>query len=155
MSPENYFIGKTAETISTLITKQCEIILTRNGVQVPVKSCSIIVTLHRLDGLSLNEIARETDSSPQLIKQKLPKLLKLSLIKHEDDASDKRRRLFFLTDKGKLQVEKILETFQELERSLDRLNKHLGFSLPEKLEEIKRALTEVPLHSDGKHSIKQ
>ncbi|WP_444913343.1 hypothetical protein [Microbulbifer sp. PAAF003] len=149
MTSENYFIGKTAEAISTLITKQCEVILTRNGVQAPVKSCSIIVTLYRLNGLSLNEIARETDSSPQLIKQKLPKLLKLSLIKQEDDSSDKRRRLFFLTDRGKLQAEKILETFQELELSMDRLNKHLGFRLSDKLEEIKRALNEVPLHSEA------
>ncbi|WP_444907986.1 hypothetical protein ACJJIR_08310 [Microbulbifer sp. SSSA008] len=104
------------------------------------------MTLYRLNGLPLNEIARETDSSPQLIKQKLPKLLKLSLIKYEDDSSDKRRRRFFLTDGGKLQAEKILETFQELELSMDRLNKYLGFRLSGKLEEIKRALNEVPLH---------
>lgn len=94
------FIGKYADDLGQLISVQIKPIYQSLGIIVPVKSCSIIHTLQAVHQASLMEMANHLQQSHQLVKQKLPRLLKLGLIVAHDDPDDKRRTIYQLTAFG-------------------------------------------------------
>jgi len=94
------FIGKYADDLGQLISVQIKPIYQSLGIIVPVKSCSIIHTLQAAHQASLMDIANRLQQSHQLVKQKLPRLLKLDLIVAHDDPDDKRRTIYQLTPLG-------------------------------------------------------
>ena len=100
-------LGKRAEDLSNLIEQQTQPIFDSLGIIVPIKSCSTLLCLQKIEQASLADIARSLEQSHQLVKQKLPKLIKLGLIKQRPDKDDRRRTLYSLTTKGKLQTNKI------------------------------------------------
>ncbi len=103
------FIGKHAEDLGQLIGVQIKPIYESLGILVPVKSCSIVHYLYqnRLsggEGLTLSDLSKTLNQSHQLVKQKLPRLLKLDLINVRQDSEDKRRYLYSLTELGVTQA---------------------------------------------------
>lgn len=103
------FLGKKADDLSQLISKQSKSIFDKKGIIVPVKSTSLVICLDNKQKLSVVEIANQLEQSRQLIIQKIPKLEQLGLIKLETVSGDKRRKLYVLTDTGKEQVKIILK----------------------------------------------
>jgi len=102
------FLGRTVERLSTLIETQCEAIFKEHGVLIPVKSCSLMTQLARLEHATAAELARALNVSHQLVLQKLPKLLKLRLITATQDLEDARKKSFSLTEAGQKQIELFL-----------------------------------------------
>lgn len=98
------FIGKQADDLGNLISEQIKPIYQSLGIIVPVKSCSIIHTLFTVNHASVTELAKALKQSHQLVKQKLPRLLKLGLIDMRNDPDDKRRMLYRLTPLGEAQA---------------------------------------------------
>lgn len=103
------FLGRTVERLSTLIETQSEVIFKERGVLIPVKSCSLMTQLARLEHATAADLARALNVSHQLVLQKLPKLLKLRLITATQDLEDARKKSFSLTATGKRQIEIFLE----------------------------------------------
>ncbi|WP_243382563.1 winged helix DNA-binding protein [Geothrix alkalitolerans] len=103
------FLGRTVERLSTLIETQSEVIFKERGVLIPVKSCSLMTQLARLEHATAADLARALNVSHQLVLQKLPKLLKLRLITATQDLEDARKKSFSLTATGKKQIEIFLE----------------------------------------------
>ncbi len=98
------FIGKQADDLGQLISEQIKPLYADLGILIPVKSCSIIHTLSKMQQASVTEIAKGLNQSHQLIKQKLPRLQKLRLIAAEADPDDKRKTFYQLTDLGHAQA---------------------------------------------------
>ena len=118
------FIGKHADDLGNLISEQIKPIYQSLGIIVPVKSCSIVHALFATEQAALSDLSKTLNQSHQLIKQKLPRLLKLELIVMHKDADDKRRLLYSLTDLGikqaKLLNENSLEkVYANLSREID------------------------------------
>ncbi len=103
------FIGKQADDLGNLISEQIKPIYQSLGIIVPVKSCSIIHTLFTVDQASVTELAKALRQSHQLVKQKLPRLLKLDLIDVRNDPDDRRRMLYRLTPLGMTQAQLLNE----------------------------------------------
>lgn len=99
------FLGRTVERLSTLIETQSEAIFKEHGVLIPVKSCSLMTQLARLEHATAADLARALNVSHQLVLQKLPKLLRLRLISATQDLEDARKKSFRLTATGKKQIE--------------------------------------------------
>jgi len=117
------FIGKLADDLGTLISVQIKPIYDSLGIIVPVKSCSIIHCLNQYGQSSLADLSKSLNQSHQLVKQKLPKLLKLHLISVEKDYDDKRRMLYQLTELGAFQA-KLLN-----ENSLEKVYQNLSLEV--------------------------
>ena len=101
------FIGKQADDLGNLISEQIKPIYQSLGIFVPVKSCSIIHQLYVTKLATVTELAKALKQSHQLVKQKLPRLLKLELIESSNDPEDKRRVLYRLTQLGIDQAERL------------------------------------------------
>lgn len=103
---DGVFLGRAVERLSVLIADQSQAVFDAMGVVIPVRSCSLMTFLALRGEASASDLARELGHSHQLVMQKLPKLLRLGLVRHRDDASDARRRIFELTNEGVTQLEK-------------------------------------------------
>ncbi len=101
------FIGKQADDLGQLISEQIKPIYQSLGIIVPVKSCSIIHALSSGAQTTVTELAKTLNQSRQLVKQKLPRLLKLDLLESSQDPDDKRRVLYRLTAQGVEQAERL------------------------------------------------
>lgn len=119
-------LGKRAEDLSNLIEEQSQPIFDSLGIIVPIKSCSTLLSLFELQQASVTDLARQLDQSHQLVKQKLPKLLKLEVIQQSPDKKDKRRTLYMLTPKGVAQSKKIKEYLKQSEKLVDSISKDIG-----------------------------
>lgn len=118
------FIGKLADDLGNLIYVQIKPVYESLGIEVPVKSCSIIHALDQTGGASLVDLAKALKQSHQLVKQKLPKLLKMNLIVVNKDPDDKRRLIYTLTEKGQAQAEllnanPLEKVYADLSREVD------------------------------------
>ncbi|MFC3195412.1 MarR family winged helix-turn-helix transcriptional regulator [Marinicella sediminis] len=102
--PQRSFVGKYADDLGQLISQQIKPVYKAMGIQVPVKSCSLVHVLGYLHQASLVDLAKCLNQSHQLIKQKIPRLLELKIITHSKDPHDKRRTLYQLTDLGRQQA---------------------------------------------------
>lgn len=98
------FIGKYADDLGQLISAQIKPVYAALGIIVPVKSCSLVHTLSRLQQASLMELAHHLNQSHQLVKQKIPRLLELGILSQSQDPNDKRRTLYQLTEAGQAQA---------------------------------------------------
>lgn len=120
------FLGRTVERLSTLIETQSEAIFTQHGVVIPVKSCSLMTQLARLEHATAADLARGLNTSHQLVLQKLPKLLKLGLITATPDKEDARKKTFSLTAHGTKQIEIFLECRDLIKQAYTRLFDEAG-----------------------------
>ena len=100
------FLGRAVERLSTLIEEQSGTVLRANNVTIPVKSCSLVAVLEAQGAATAAELSKSLDVSHQLVLQKIPKLLKLGLIKAEQDQEDGRKRTFTLTAEGVSQIKR-------------------------------------------------
>ncbi|HEY9031070.1 MAG TPA: winged helix DNA-binding protein [Kangiella sp.] len=133
-------LGKRAEDLSNLIEQQTQPIFDSLGIIVPIKSCSTLLTLLELEQASLVDIAKELGQSHQLVKQKLPKLIKLGLIQQHLDKEDKRRKLYSLTKEGELQSYKIKEYLKQSEVLVDSISEEIGVDIFEAIDKAIRAM---------------
>lgn len=98
------FLGRAVERLSTLIEEQSGTVLRAHNVIIPVKSCSLVAVLGAQGAATAAELSKSLDVSHQLVLQKIPKLLKLGLIKSEQDQEDGRKRTYSLTAEGVSQI---------------------------------------------------
>lgn len=133
-------LGKRAEDLSNLIEQQTQPIFDSLGIIVPIKSCSTLLTLLELEQASLVDIAKQLGQSHQLVKQKLPKLMKLGLIQQHSDKEDKRRTLYSLTNKGKQQSKKIKEYLKQSAALVDSISEEIGVDIFEAIDKAAGAL---------------
>ncbi|WP_018624615.1 MarR family winged helix-turn-helix transcriptional regulator [Kangiella aquimarina] len=140
MMSNKALLGKRAEDLSNLIEQQTQPIFDNLGIIVPIKSCSTLLCLHKLEQASLADIARDLEQSHQLVKQKLPKLIKLGLIKQRPDKEDKRRTLYSLTVKGKSQTEKVQTYLNQSEQLVDTVSKDIGIDVFEAIDQAIKSL---------------
>ncbi len=118
------FIGKQAEDLGNLICLQIKPVYESLGISVPVKSCSIIHHLYQVGQASLADLAKALGQSHQLVKQKVPRLMKLQFIIATQDPHDKRRTLYTLTAAGQSQAQLLsrhsfAEVYENLSREVD------------------------------------
>lgn len=118
------FIGKYADDLGQLISIQIKPVYQSVGIVVPVKSCSIIHALAYLQQASLMDLAKFLNQSHQLVKQKLPRLLKLNLLLKSHDPNDKRRTLYTLSTLGQQQAELLQQN--PLEQVYQQLSLEVG-----------------------------
>ena len=125
------FLGRAFEQLSTLIESQSEVIFREHGVHIPVKSCSLMTQLARLEHATAADLARALNVSHQLVLQKLPKLQKLGLITATKDLEDARKTSYSLTATGKKQVEIFLDCRDFIKQAYADLFDEMGdiFSL--------------------------
>ena len=135
-------LGKRAEDLSNLIEEQSQPIFDSLGIIVPIKSCSTLLSLFELQQASVTDLARQLDQSHQLVKQKLPKLLKLGVIQQSPDKEDKRRTLYSLTPKGEAQSQKIKEYLKQSEKLVDSISKDIGVDIFDAIDNAIKAMKE-------------
>lgn len=138
-------LGKRAEDLSNLIEQQTQPIFESLGIIVPIKSCSTLLTLLELEQASLVDIAKKLGQSHQLVKQKLPKLIKLGLIQQNSDKEDKRRTLYSLTNEGKQQSHKIKEYLNQSEALVDSISEEIGVDIFSTIDKAIRVMKDKNL----------
>lgn len=138
-------LGKRAEDLSNLIEEQSQPIFDSLDIIVPIKSCSTLLSLFELQQASVTDLARQLDQSHQLVKQKLPKLLKLGAIQQSPDNNDKRRTLYSLTPEGKIQSQKIKEYLDQSAKLVDSISKDIGIDIFDTIDKAINAMKERSL----------
>ncbi|MBD3667984.1 MAG: winged helix DNA-binding protein [Kangiella sp.] len=138
-------LGKRAEDLSNLIEQQTQPIFDSLGIIVPIKSCSTLLTLLELEQASLVGIAKQLGQSHQLVKQKLPKLIKLGLLQQHSDKEDKRRTLYSLTNEGKRQSKKIKEYLKQSAALVDSISEEIGVDIFEAIDKAIRVMKDKSL----------
>lgn len=121
------FIGKQADDLGNLISEQIKPIYQSLGIIVPVKSCSIVHALYAAEQAALTDLSKTLNQSHQLVKQKLPRLMKLELIEVQQDPDDKRRLLYSLTHIGIKQAKLLNEN--SLEKVYENLSNEINTDL--------------------------
>lgn len=139
---EHSFIGKQADDLGQLISEQIKPVYQSLGIVVPVKSCSVIHYLSQQGQSTVTEIAKGLNQSHQLVKQKLPRLLKLGLIDLRNDPDDKRRILYQLTDLGNSQSDLLTQ------HSMAQVYSNLSNEINADLYQILAAAIEGLRHKD-------
>ena len=134
------FLGKHAEQLSALIEQQFEPIFVLVGLEIPVRSSSLVTALKRQDRSSAADLARELGFSHQLVLQKAAGLLERGLVVREDDPKDRRRRVFRLTAKGRRQADLLDELSPKIVQVYDELYEELGVNLNRALISAAEAL---------------
>lgn len=138
-------LGKRAEDLSNLIEEQSQPIFDSLSIIVPIKSCSTLLSLFELQQASVTDLARQLDQSHQLVKQKLPKLLKLEVIQQSPDKEDKRRTLYSLTPEGLVQSKKIKEYLKQSEKLVDSISQDIGIDIFDAIDKAIKTMKERSL----------
>ncbi|MBE3024721.1 MarR family transcriptional regulator [Janthinobacterium sp. GW458P] len=120
------FLGRAVERLSVLIAEQSKTVFDTMGIVIPVRSCSLMTVLATLGSACASDLARELGHSHQLVMQKIPKLLRLGLIRYRDDDHDARRRLFMPTDEGLSQLAKFEQCTVLIRAAYDGLFAEVG-----------------------------
>lgn len=142
---DGVFLGRAAERLSTLIEDQSKLVFDAMGIVIPVRSCSLMTVLAKLEAASASDLARELGHSHQLVMQKIPKLARLGLIDHRNDEDDARRRIFYLTDNGLKQMANFEQCSERLSAAYQRLYAEVG-DVRKLIDQTVNALSEMPLN---------
>lgn len=132
-----------------VIADQAKAVFDDYGIVIPVRSCSLMTVVSDLGTASAADIARELGHSHQLVMQKIPKLVRLGLIRAEDDENDARRRIFRLTDEGVDQLVKFEQCTVIIRAAYEELFAEVG-DVMGLVARATNALNERPLHERTK-----
>lgn len=143
---DSAFLGRTVERLSVLIADQSKAVFDDRGIVIPVRSCSLMTVLAKLETASASDLARELGHSHQLVMQKIPKLVSLGLIRQGDDDQDARRRIFRLTDEGREQLAKFEACSALIDAAYDALFAEVG-DVRALVDRTIEALGALPLNS--------
>lgn len=141
---DGVFLGRAVERLSVLIADQTKMVFDRMGVVIPVRSCSLMIVLAKLGTASASDLARELGHSHQLVMQKIPKLVSLGLLDHQNDDNDARRRIFHLTDEGVTQLAEFEKCTALIRTAYDWLFAEVG-DVRQFVDRTADALNEKPL----------
>lgn len=120
------FLGRLSEQLSELIEQQSAEVFERAGIIIPVKSSSLLGAIATLGPTSVADLVRALDRSHQLIQQKMPKLLALSLVSRRPDPDDQRVMLIEITDRGREQLALLDELAPKLDRAYAEMEEDAG-----------------------------
>lgn len=123
---DKHFTARLTEELSELIAAQSEDLFRAFGIDIPVKSCSLMLAIRACEPASARTLSDALVRSHQLVSQKLPKLLRLGLIAIEDDPADGRQKLYRLTAEGRAQLARFQDLRRSLENAYDGLERDAG-----------------------------
>jgi DNA-binding MarR family transcriptional regulator len=144
MIDDMVFLGRAVERLSVLIEEQSQIVFDTMGIVIPVRSCSLMTVLAALGPASASDLARELGHSHQLVMQKIPKLVRLSLIQQRNDDDDARRRIFMPTDEGLAQLAKLEQCMSLIRAAYAELFAEVG-DVRQLVDRAADALNDRPL----------
>lgn len=143
--PEGSHLGRQLEHLSELISKQCALIYNENAITTPVKSTSTLLLIRHLGQASITDLAKQANSSHQLINQKISTLTKRCLVNHHLDPNDKRRKIYLLTSAGEEECLKLEELLPIIDKTYQDMYQDLGFDLQSLCLKTQEALETTPL----------
>lgn len=138
------FLGRAVERLSVLIADQSKAVFDATRLIFPVRSCSSMTVLAKLETASASDLARELGHSHQLVMQKIPKLIRLGLIEHSNDDDDARRRVFHLTDEGVRQLSTFERCAKLIVTAYQGLSEEVG-DIRRLVDQTVAALNDKPL----------
>jgi len=138
------FLGRLAEDLSDLVASQSQVLFSAREIAIPVRSVSLMVALDRLQPATATDLADALEKSHQLVSQKLPKLLQLGLVERIECPTDRRRKLYSLTEAGCVNLERFADLQPALERAYTELAAEVG-DIHALLRKTARALETVSL----------
>ncbi len=136
------FIGARAQRLANLVSEQGESFFRSAGSVTPVRCVSALLYLGANGPASVVEIARALGEQHQLTAHRMDQLEKLSLVRREPDASDRRRKTYHLTRRGNRETGLIKERCERAVEVFARLDEEIGFKLSEMLDAAFTALSE-------------
>ena len=90
-----------------------------------------------VDGISMSGLANKLGLDTSTLTRNIQKLEKLDLVRRRQDRNDKRILVVYLTDKGREKVEKIEESFLDLNFSMmTHIDLDDQENIPEMLEKL-------------------
>jgi DNA-binding MarR family transcriptional regulator len=140
------FLAHMANRLDRLICKQTKELLIEASVEAPVACLSIMVFLSKHGSGTIADVARLDGQSHQLIQSRIAPLEKLGLMGTETDPKDNRRRLMFLTEKGKRDATKIESVSKQVAANFQAMNLELDADLMTLIENAEQYLTRNPLN---------
>lgn len=123
------FVGARAFRLANLIGEQGQALLKNADLVIPVQCISLVLFLDQNGPASLVEIARALDEQHQLTAHRAKQLESLSLVTRKQDANDKRRRTFHLTQKGKGEAKKVEAVCRQGADVFESLSEEIGSDL--------------------------
>lgn len=120
------FLGRASEELSDLIDQQTAALFAERGIVVPVRSCSVLLTIARHGPVTITELSDRLGRSRQLILQKLPKLVRLGLISQAQDEHDARRKLIAVSAAGHAQIALLTRCMADIECGYAKLIADVG-----------------------------
>ncbi|MFK7955459.1 MAG: winged helix DNA-binding protein [Lysobacterales bacterium] len=139
------FIGPRAQRLANLIGEQGESFFRSAGSVTPVRCVSSLLFINSNGPASIVEIARSLGEQHQLTAHRMAQLEKLSLVRRKADASDRRRKTYHLTAKGKIETALIEERCHRAAEIFNTLSQEIGFDLPAVLDAAFDALSKKSL----------
>ncbi len=136
---DNTFLGRLLDQLSAVVEDQTAAVFEQAGVIIPVRSCSMMVTLDLRTDASTADLADALGITHQLATQKLGKLMKLGLVRRQPDPADARRKRVVLTDLGRAQLDRLHGTTPLFERAYAGLFAEIG-DLAQTLRSARAAL---------------
>ncbi|MEP0449031.1 hypothetical protein [Parasphingorhabdus sp.] len=141
------FVGARAFRLANLISEQVQAFLKNADLVIPTQCVSLVLFLDKNGPASLVEIARALDEQHQLTAHRAKQLESLSLVRRKQDANDKRRRTFHLTQKGRVEAEKVEAVCRQGVEIFEDLSEELGCDLNRVLNSAHALLQQRPVVS--------
>ncbi len=116
------------------------------GIPFKQRWTSTVHLLHEQAPLGVTSIAERLQLSHPAVIQITNGLLKAGLVRAAKDRHDGRRRLFYLTAKGKRLVPELASVWQELEKAQLELFRESGWDVMALLEKVENRMDKKSLH---------
>jgi DNA-binding MarR family transcriptional regulator len=89
-------------------------------VNIPSKSYGILTLVYFMNGVSQQEIAEIAKNDKSAVLRHIDLLETQGLVERRGDASDRRKNLIVITDKGKILTKKIIDEEKKLFKTLSQ-----------------------------------
>lgn len=113
----------------------------------------VAFVLSRKEGLSVNDIAETLGISHAAVSQMYGAMERKGLLKVQEDESDRRKKLLFLSDSGSAAVEKLEPIWNAVGESTDELLDSTGQNVMQTIASIEEALERKSLYERVKENM--
>ena len=139
------FFGLQVQRFLELLVQQSQDLFASLDIDTPVRATSTFVLLAENPGASLADLARWLEQPHQLVAQRLQLLMRGGFVRRRGDPKDRRRKAFFLTEKGRTHVARVKMASDIGVRAIEDLGRELGVDLFAAIDNAHRGLLRSPV----------
>ncbi len=139
------FVSNKLLRLVETIADQGQVLLSSAAIEIPPRAISTVLMIGEIPDVTAADIATSLDQPHQVATQRIGTLIKLGLVTKRPHATDSRRKVLVLTDKGQAQFALMMVMLEKIRAAMDALFEEIGCDLAARSVDAVAALRAVPL----------